>query len=141
MARQKIEWNLETLGNNGVISTRLQKFSVPTDKKNEDGTKVTVDGTTTIIGRVIDPLRFKTAAEESFNKGKKESERVNLTYEFLLAKFVNDSIGTNFKAGLRVKADPAAAVKRAIERIRRQFPNMPEDKAAAIAAMMLDSME
>ena len=136
MARQRIEWNLSGVAGMGIVSLKELKVSVPTEK----GSEKKIEGSATIIGRVLDTVKFRELAEAAYNKGKKDADKVSLTYEFLLADFVNSVVVATKKAELRTKANPAVAVKNAIENLRKKFPNVSDEKLAAMAEMLKDSI-
>lgn len=136
MSRVKVDWKLSEFGNAGLISTKSVEAKVKV-KESDDPIK----GNVTVIGRIVNLPEFLPKVEEIINKGKKDGEKTKLTHEYLLADFVNRNILTNFKQYLRVKANPAAAVKAAIARVTKQFPNLPEEQIKAMAEMMLASMK
>jgi|MudIll2142460700_1097286.scaffolds.fasta_scaffold22627_1 hypothetical protein len=135
MARKKLNWNLVDHAGKGLISTVETTQSVP--KPDKSG-KIT--GNLTLVGRIVNLPAFQAQMEKVVNDGKEDNEKVTLSHAYLLAKFVNDALVTNFKQYLRIKADPTKAAIRAIERLRKQFPNMPDEQLSAIGAMLVQSI-
>lgn len=136
MARQRIDWGLDGAKESGIISLKEEEVSIPKEK----GSKEKVKGKAIVIDRINEPAKFRELAEAAYNKGKKDTDKVSLTYEWLLAEFVNSSLRATKRNDLKAQANPDAAVTAALANLRKKFPHLTEEQLLAMHAMLKSGM-
>lgn len=121
MARTRKDWKL---GDCTCVTTKEEKVEI--SKPKPASTTVTV----------IDAVTDADALLAHINS----VEQKNYTVGDILADYVNQNILTNARIQLRQTADPDAVVSKAIEKLHKQFANLPEEQLAAMAQMIKESM-
>jgi len=134
MAKQRKDWKLSDLS---FISTKEQKVEIEKPKHAET--------VVTLISHVNDEdalLAHINAIEKRGVVGEdgKVAEAA-LTIADILADYINENILTNTRIQLRLTADPTIVVDRALAKVKKMFPNLPEEQLNAMAAMLRDSVE
>lgn len=122
MAKPRKDWKLDSVE---FVTTKDEKVEI--NKPKPASTTVTV----------IDHVNDADALLAHINA----VEQKNYTVGDILADYVNENILTNTRIALRQTADPDQVVTKALDKVRKLFPNLPEEQLAAMAAMMKDSLE
>lgn len=123
MAKPRKDWKLVEVN---CVSTKDEKIEITKPKP--------ASATVTVIDNVNDAEAL-LAHINAVEKNEKP-----LTYADILKDYVNTNIVSNARIALRQVADPTAIVTKALDKVRKMFPNLPEEQLAAMAEMMKDSI-
>lgn len=131
MAKAKKEWKLEQHVGSGLITT--EPFEVKVKGKNGGSDQT---GTIQVVARILIMAAFVKVVEAIVNEGRKASERVNLTFEWLLTQFVNNMLVAQERSRLNKLADPTKAIVVSVQQMMEKFSITDEAKIRQFITML-----